>query len=80
MPIDALLDLLLEDHAYTSVAVFGMCEPDVALALKQPWVSVNSDSEGAAPDGLLSQGAIRIRGPTAPFRGFSGSTSGRRSC
>ncbi len=54
-PLDALLDLLIEDDAYTSVAVFGMSEDDVALALEQPWVSINCDSEGAAPDGILSQ-------------------------
>ncbi len=54
-PIDALLDFLVEDKAYTSVAVFGMSEPDVALALEQPWVSINCDSEGAAPTGILSQ-------------------------
>ena len=55
-PLDALIDLLIEDKAYTSVAVFGMSEPDVALALAQPWVSVNCDSEGAAPDGILGRG------------------------
>ncbi len=34
-----LFDLLIEDDAYTyNVAVFGMSEPDVALALQQPWV------------------------------------------
>ena len=54
-PIDALLDFLIEDKAYTSVAVFGMSEPDVALALVQPWVSINCDSEGAAPEGILSR-------------------------
>jgi dihydroorotase/N-acyl-D-amino-acid deacylase len=54
-PIDALLDFLVEDKAYTSVAVFGMSEPDVALALEQPWVSINCDSEGAAPEGILSR-------------------------
>jgi N-acyl-D-amino-acid deacylase len=54
-PIDALFDLLIEDSGYTSVAVFGMSEPDVALALKQLWVSVNNDSQGTAPDGLLGQ-------------------------
>jgi dihydroorotase/N-acyl-D-amino-acid deacylase len=54
-PIDALLDLLIEDKGYTSVAVFGMSEPDVALALEQPWVSINCDSEGSAPEGLLSR-------------------------
>jgi dihydroorotase/N-acyl-D-amino-acid deacylase len=54
-PLDALLDFLIEDKAYTYVAVFGMSEPDVALALEQPWVSINCDSEGSAPEGLLSQ-------------------------
>ena len=30
-----------------------MSEPDVTLALEQPWVSVCNDSQGTAPDGLL---------------------------
>jgi N-acyl-D-amino-acid deacylase len=54
-PIDALLDFLVQDGAFTYVAVFGMSEPDVALALVQPWVSINCDSEGAAPEGVLSR-------------------------
>ena len=53
--IDALLDLLIEDQAFTYVAVFGMSEPDVVLALQQPWVSINNDSQGTAPDGILGQ-------------------------
>jgi N-acyl-D-amino-acid deacylase len=54
-PMDALFDLLIEDHALTSVAVFGMSEPDVALALQQPWVSIDNDSSGSSPDGILGQ-------------------------
>ncbi len=54
-PMDTLFDLLVQDNAYTYVAVFGMSEPDVELALQQPWVSVDNDSEGASPDGLLGQ-------------------------
>jgi dihydroorotase/N-acyl-D-amino-acid deacylase len=54
-PIDALCDILIKDKAYTNVAVFGMDEPDVALALKQPWVSIDNDSQGTSPDGLLGQ-------------------------
>ena len=54
-PIDALLDLLIEDRAFTYVAVFGMSEPDVTLALQQPWVSINNDSQGTAPDGILGK-------------------------
>lgn len=54
-PIDALFDLLVKDEAFSSVAVFGMSEPDVLLALKQPWVSVDNDSSGTSPDGVLGQ-------------------------
>jgi len=54
-PIDALLDLLVKDHAYTYVAVFGMSEPDITLAVKQPWVSFDNDSQGTAPTGLLGE-------------------------
>jgi N-acyl-D-aspartate/D-glutamate deacylase len=54
-PMDALFDLLIEDHALTSVAVFGMSEPDVSLALQQPWVSVDNDSSGTSPEGILGQ-------------------------
>ncbi|MEO6196251.1 MAG: D-aminoacylase, partial [Thermoanaerobaculia bacterium] len=53
--IDTLFDLLIEDHGYTSVAVFGMSEPDVLLALKQPWVSVCNDSQGTSPEGQLGE-------------------------
>jgi dihydroorotase/N-acyl-D-amino-acid deacylase len=55
-PIDALFDLLIKDKASTTVAVFGMSEPDVVLALQQPWVSVDTDSEGLSPEGILGQG------------------------
>jgi len=54
-PFDAIFDLLIEDHAYTNVALFIMSEPDIALALAQPWVSICNDSEGTAPDGLLGK-------------------------
>ena len=54
-PIDALCDILIKDKAFTEVAVFGMDEPDVALALKQPWVSIDNDSQGTSPEGLLGK-------------------------
>jgi dihydroorotase/N-acyl-D-amino-acid deacylase len=53
--MDALFDLLIRDKGFTYVAVFGMSEPDVALALQQPWVSINNDSAGTSPEGLLGQ-------------------------
>jgi len=54
-PIDTVFDLLIEDEAFAQVAMFIMSEPDVALALKQPWVSICNDSQGTAPDGLLGK-------------------------
>jgi dihydroorotase/N-acyl-D-amino-acid deacylase len=32
-----------------------MSEADVTLALQQPWVSVDNDSQGTAPDGTLAR-------------------------
>ena len=61
-PMDALFDLLIEDNAFTGVAVFGMSEPDVALVLQQPWVSIDNDSSGASPEGLLGQEHPHPRG------------------
>jgi N-acyl-D-amino-acid deacylase len=54
-PMDALMDLLIEDDGFTYVAVFGMSEPDIVLALQQPWVSIDNDSEGTSPQGILGQ-------------------------
>jgi len=54
-PMDTLFDLLIEDDGFTSVAVFGMSEPDVTLALQQPWVAINNDSSGASPEGILGE-------------------------
>ena len=54
-PIDTVFDLLIEDEAFTSVAIFMMSEPDIVLALQQPWVSICNDSEGTAPDGILGR-------------------------
>ncbi len=53
-PIDTIFDLLIDDPGMM-VAVFAMSEPDIALALKQPWVAIDNDSQGTAPDGLLGK-------------------------
>jgi dihydroorotase/N-acyl-D-amino-acid deacylase len=53
--MDTLFDLLIADNAFPQVAVFGMSEPDVALALQQPWVSLDNDSSGASPEGILGR-------------------------
>jgi N-acyl-D-amino-acid deacylase len=53
-PIDALFDFLIEDPN-AGVAVFGMSQPDVTLALQQPWVAIDNDSSGTSPEGILGQ-------------------------
>ena len=53
-PIDALFDFLIEDPG-ADVAVFGMSQPDVTLALQQPWVAIDNDSSGTSPEGILGQ-------------------------
>jgi N-acyl-D-amino-acid deacylase len=53
-PIDALCDFLIQDPS-TGVAVFGMSQPDVTLALEQPWVAVDNDSSGTSTEGILGE-------------------------
>ncbi|HTQ48285.1 MAG TPA: D-aminoacylase [Polyangiaceae bacterium] len=60
--LDAALDLIVKDHAHTSVAVFAMNEDDIAYALKQPWVSIGVDSPGVSSDGLLGKWRSHPRG------------------
>jgi N-acyl-D-amino-acid deacylase len=53
-PMDTLFDFLIEDP-FAQVAVFGMSQPDVTLALQQPWVAIDNDSSGTSPEGILGQ-------------------------
>jgi N-acyl-D-amino-acid deacylase len=53
-PMDALFDFLIADPN-AGVAVFGMSQPDVTLALQQPWVAIDNDSSGTSPEGILGQ-------------------------
>jgi dihydroorotase/N-acyl-D-amino-acid deacylase len=52
--MDALFDFLIEDPS-AGVAVFGMSQGDVTLALQQPWVAIDNDSSGTSPEGILGQ-------------------------
>jgi len=53
-PMDTLFTFLIQDPT-AGVAVFGMSQPDVTLALQQPWVAIDNDSEGTSPEGILGQ-------------------------
>jgi N-acyl-D-amino-acid deacylase len=51
--IDTIFDFLIKDEAGTQIAAFGMIEPDVVLALQQPWVAVGTDNGASSPEGIL---------------------------
>lgn len=54
-PRDALMDLVIADHAETQCIISIMTEEDVRTALRDWLVSIDTDSEARAEDGPLSQ-------------------------
>ncbi len=48
-PLDALCDLLISEGGSAEAVYFGMSEPDVELAMKQPWLGVGSDGIAVSP-------------------------------
>jgi N-acyl-D-amino-acid deacylase len=61
-PLDALIDLVIADHANTGRVSFSMNEDDVRAALRHPLVSLGTDSGALAEDGILSQEKSHPRG------------------
>jgi N-acyl-D-aspartate/D-glutamate deacylase len=55
-PVDTLMDLVQEDDGGTGFVSFIMDEPDVRLALQQPWASFCNDEGIHATDGPLAEG------------------------
>ena len=53
-PRDALMDLVIADHAESSCIISIMTEDDVRAALRHPLVSIDTDSSARAEDGSLS--------------------------
>ena len=54
-PFDALLDVVIADHDNTAAVYFEMNEDDVRLAMRQPWVSVDTDFGAVNPVGPLGE-------------------------
>ncbi len=54
-PVETMFDLVIADHARTGAIYFEMDENDVQAGLKTPWVGVDCDASGAAPDGPLGK-------------------------
>lgn len=70
-PAETAVDLVIEDGTRVSTLFFIMDERNVALGLAQPWVSLGSDAEAAAPEGvfLKSNPHPRAYGTFARFLG-----------
>jgi dihydroorotase/N-acyl-D-amino-acid deacylase len=61
-PRDAVMDLVVADHANSDVIISIMREDDVRLAMRTPWVSFDTDSSARAEDGPLSETKSHPRG------------------
>lgn len=70
-PEETAIDLVIEDHTRVSTAYFLMSEENVTLGLSQPWVSLGSDAEAPATEGvfLKSNTHPRAYGNFARFLG-----------
>lgn len=49
-PLDALCDLLISEGGSAEAVYFGMSDPDVRLAMQQPWVGIGSDGSAVNPE------------------------------
>jgi N-acyl-D-amino-acid deacylase len=54
-PVDVLFDVLLEENGSVPTVYFHHTEPDMQLALKQPFTSVGSDGLAMSPEGPLGK-------------------------
>ena len=50
-PVDVLFDVLLEENGGVPTVYFHHSEPDMQLAMKQPFTSIGSDGSAISPDG-----------------------------
>lgn len=55
-PLDALFDLLIETGGSVPTVYEHHTEPDMNLALRQPWCSIGSDGSALAAEGPLRRG------------------------
>jgi N-acyl-D-aspartate/D-glutamate deacylase len=60
-PFDFVFDLLVEERGSVGCVYFIIDEADLALALKQPWVSIGSDGSALATEGPLRAGVPHPR-------------------
>ncbi|GAB3310710.1 N-acyl-D-amino-acid deacylase family protein [Luteimonas notoginsengisoli] len=58
---ETVLDLISEDQSLVGAAYFLMSEDNVELGLEQPWVSLGSDAESSAPQGVFLKSSTHPR-------------------
>ncbi|HEV8693600.1 MAG TPA: amidohydrolase family protein [Lysobacter sp.] len=58
---DTVIDLIVEDDSRVETAYFLMSEENVELGLRQPWVSLGSDAESSAPEGVFLKSSTHPR-------------------
>ncbi len=60
-PVDAAIDLVIEDRSRVSTVYFLMSEENVARKVAQPWMSFGSDAEASAPEGVFLNSSTHPR-------------------
>jgi N-acyl-D-amino-acid deacylase len=58
---DTIVDLVIEDRSRVQSVYFLMSEENVKLGLSQPWVSLGSDAEALAPEGVFMKSSTHPR-------------------
>ncbi len=58
---DTIIDLVIEDNSRVQTVYFLMSEENVKLGLSQPWVSLGSDAEALAPEGVFMKSSTHPR-------------------
>jgi N-acyl-D-amino-acid deacylase len=58
---DTIVDLVIEDNSRVQSVYFLMSEDNVKLGLSQPWVSLGSDAEALAPEGVFMKSSTHPR-------------------
>jgi N-acyl-D-amino-acid deacylase len=66
-PVDAIIDLYVQEHGGLSMIVFAMSESDLTAILRHPAGMIGSDGSSITPGGPA--GYRSTRGFTAPFPG-----------
>ncbi|HJZ79944.1 MAG TPA: D-aminoacylase [Pyrinomonadaceae bacterium] len=60
-PVEAIMNLVLEDRSRIGTIYFLMSEDNIKKQIRQPWVSFGSDAASIAPEGIFLKSAAHPR-------------------